>query len=91
MATNLGRKRVTFSIHAPDAREIAVAGTFNNWDPTARLLKRETGGKWETTFFLPPGKYEYRFIVDGIWFDDPRCTTRSRNQYGGENCIVEVK
>jgi len=91
MARNLGKKRVSFRLHAPHAREVAVAGSFNNWDPSARLLKREPDGNWTITFFLAPGKYEYRLVVDGIWTDDPSCTARCRNQYGGENCILEVK
>lgn len=91
MAHNLGKKRVSFSAHAPHAREVAVAGTFNNWDPSARPMKRGDKGDWKVIFFLPRGTYEYRFVIDGIWTDDPCCTTRCRNQYGGENCILEVK
>jgi len=90
-APNIGKKRVTFAVHAPFAREVAVAGTFNDWDPSARPLKREEGGNWKTAFYLTPGRYEYRFVVDGIWTDDPCCKTRSWNQYGGENCIVVVE
>ncbi len=90
-APNVGKKRVTFTVHAPHAREVAVAGTFNDWDPSTRALKREEGGNWAVTFFLAPGKYEYRFVVDGIWTDDPCCTTRCWNQYGGENCILVVE
>jgi 1,4-alpha-glucan branching enzyme len=91
MASNLGKKRVTFNIRAPNAREKAVAGTFNNWDPSTRTLKKETDGNWEVTFYLSPGKYEYRFVVDGIGSDEPHCSTRCRNQYGGKNYIVEVR
>lgn len=86
-----GKKRVTFSVHAPHALEVAVAGTFNDWDPSSRALKREADGNWKLTFYLSPGRYEYRLVVDGIWTDDPCCTTRCWNQYGGENCILEVK
>jgi 1,4-alpha-glucan branching enzyme len=91
MARDPGKKRVTFNICAPNAREVAVAGTFNNREPSTRPLKGEANGSWKVTFYLSPGKYEYRFVVDGIWTDDPCCTTRCRNQYGGENCIVEVE
>jgi len=89
-ATSKGRKRVTFSLHAPHAREVSVAGTFNDWDPSRRPLQREADGNWKITFYLPAGTYEYRFVVDGIWTDDPSCTTRCPNQYGGENCVLVV-
>jgi len=91
MARNRSKKRVIFNVHAPAAREAAVAGTFNDWDPSSRPMKRDDEGNWKITFFLSPGKYEYRFVIDGIWTDDPRCTARRRNPYGGENCIVEVE
>ena len=58
---------------------------------STRPLKREVDGNWKVTFYLAPGKYEYRFVVDGIWTDDPCCTTRCWNQYGGENCILVVE
>jgi 1,4-alpha-glucan branching enzyme len=90
-APRVGKKRVAFAIHAPHAREVAVAGTFNNWDPSTRHLKGEADGKWKVTFYLEPGKYEYRFVVDGIWTDDPSCIARCPNQYGGENCILIVE
>ena len=90
-APKVGKKRVAFALHAPHAREAAVAGTFNDWDPSTRPLKGEADGNWKVTFYLAPGKYEYRFIVDGIWTDDPSCITRCSNQYGGENCILVVE
>jgi 1,4-alpha-glucan branching enzyme len=90
-APKIGKKRVALTVHAPHAREVAVAGTFNEWDPSTRPLKREADGNWTVTFYLAPGKYEYRFVVDGIWIDDPCCTTRCWNQYGGENCILVVE
>lgn len=90
-APKVGKKRVAFAVHAPHAREVAMAGTFNDWDPLTRPMKREADGNWKVTFYLAPGKYEYRFIVDGIWTDDPCCTTRCWNQYGGENCIIVVE
>ena len=90
-ASGSGKKRVTFSLHAPHAREVSVAGTFNEWDPSSRPLKKETEGNWKITFYLPAGTYEYRFVVDGIWTDDPSCTARCPNQYGGENCLLIIR
>lgn len=82
-------KRVRFTYHEPEAREVYVAGTFNDWNPCRDSLKRSPRG-WTLTKALRPGIYEYRFIVDGIWRDDPSCPARRSNPFGGENCVLEV-
>jgi 1,4-alpha-glucan branching enzyme len=87
----LDKKPVIFKVHAPSAREVAVAGTFNDWDPSIRPIVRVNEGDWKIVFFLSPGTYEYRFVIDGLWMDDPSCSNRCRNRYGVENCIVEVE
>ena len=85
-----GKKRVTFEFHNAGAGEVYVAGSFNNWDPAARLLKRNKDGKWTTTMMLTPGVYQYRFVVDGTWVDDPHNTERAHNEFGAHNCLVRV-
>ena len=61
------KKRVYFRLEAPEARAVALVGTFNSWDPEARVLKRDKSGVWKTWMMLEPGTYEYRFLVDGRW------------------------
>ena len=83
------RRRVTFSFSSPDAKEVFVAGTFNNWDPRKDPFKKHSTG-WKAVKYLAPGTYEYLLVVDGVWVHDPSCTRRCGNPYGGENCILEV-
>lgn len=83
-------RRCTFTLEAPDAKSVALVGSFNDWDPDARPLKRADGGPWQTTILLPPGRYEYRFVVDGQWWDDPACAERVPNGHGSENCVRHV-
>jgi hypothetical protein len=40
---------------------------------------------------LSPGEYEYRFLVDGQWKDDPMAKRYVGNPFGGFNCVLEVK
>jgi beta-lactamase regulating signal transducer with metallopeptidase domain len=54
-----------------DARIVAVAGTFNGWNQSQYLFER-VGNDWICRLNLPPGKYQYKFIVDGNWLVDPR-------------------
>jgi len=84
------RKRIVFSVSAPDATEVFLTGNFNEWVPNARQMKKSNGGEWKTTMLLEEGEYEYRFVVDGEWRDDPRCTERRANEYGSENCVIRL-
>jgi 1,4-alpha-glucan branching enzyme len=84
------KKRITFQFYAPEAGEIYLSGSFNGWDPTVRSLKQQKDGKWKTTVTLEPGVYEYRFIVDGNWQNDPQCEERRGNDFGDENSVLRV-
>jgi len=84
------KKRVNFNLHAPKAEEVFVAGTFNDWDPLARPLKCDKKGTWRTWMNLPPGKHEYRFVVNGEWQEDPECEERALNAFGTYNSVVKV-
>lgn len=63
---------VRFVLHAPEARTVGLAGTFNQWDSGATPLVRSEGGLWAATLVLPAGEHEYAFVVDGErWVPDP--------------------
>ncbi len=67
-----------------------VTGTFCDWQTDSLHLRKVKKGVWKRTLSLPPGRYEYRFLVDGEWHDDPKCTDRAPNAFGTENCILHV-
>lgn len=85
-----GKKRVSFSYAGPAAQSVLLAGDFTGWQQAALSLKRDKNGVWKKAVFLAPGRYEYRFVVDGEWRDDPACASRQANQFGGENCVLIV-
>ena len=84
------KKKVTFSYDAPDAQSVLVAGDFTGWQQAPVSLKKDKSGVWKKTVSLPPGKHQYRLLVDGQWRDDPRCPNRQPNQFGGQNCVCIV-
>lgn len=84
-----GKKRVRLSYEAPNASSVAVTGTFCGWDDGVPL-KKDGSGRWKTTLTLPSGEYQYRFLVDGEWRDDPNCTEKAPNRFGTVNCILHV-
>ena len=85
------KKRITFKFVAPEAEKVILAGSFNGWADGGTPLKRDSKGIWKTQVSLEPGTYEYRFVVDGHWRDDPECPSRTPNTFGSENCIREVE
>jgi len=87
---NKGRRRVTFRLAAPDAAEVSLGGSFNNWNGSKHLLKKKPGGFWEKTLMLPPGRYEYKFVIDGNWCLDPANRQNCDNSFGTCNSVIEV-
>ena len=64
------------------AKQVSIAGSFNNWQPSAAPLTKCGGGRWRMDLALKPGTYEYRFVVDGNWTDDPLGNTFVANPFG---------
>lgn len=86
---NLGKK-VSFEYYAPLARRVCLAGTFNQWNHEVYPLKKDRSGKWTTALTLPPGRYEYRYFVDGAWENDQRPVECVPNAFGSWNCVITV-
>ena len=82
--------KVTFSLAAPEAQTVLLAGDFTSWQQAPLALKKSKAGVWKKAVSLPAGRYEYRFLVDGEWRNDPLCTHRQQNEFGAENCVCVV-
>src|SRR5881394_3811685 len=76
----VGGKPIEFSLYAPHASSVVLAGSFNNWDAQKNPLQRHGDG-WKASVPLQRGRYEYRFVVDGQWISDPNCKESVRNDY----------
>lgn len=84
-------KEVRFEVVAETGSEVFVAGTFNHWEPGQyRLQDVPDRGFFSTTLRLPRGHYEYKFIINGNWCMDPKCSASIRNAYGSMNSMVQV-
>ena len=91
------RLQTRICCEAPEATAVAVAGSFNDWDPTSASLQREGQGPWAVMLDLPPGRYEYKFMVDGTWCcepgteDDAPGEDRVPNDFGTMNRVLIVE
>lgn len=84
------RKKVTFSIDFSGANEVILMGDFNNWNPKKHLMKKDRNGVWNKAVILPPGSYEYKFLVDGQWKEDPQNDQICLNCFGTYNNIINL-
>jgi 5'-AMP-activated protein kinase regulatory beta subunit len=84
-------RAVRFEVSADSKSRVFVAGTFNNWNPTASPMKDNSdSGHYKATLSLPGGKHEYKFVVNGVWRVDPSCQNCAPNPYGGLNSVLRV-
>lgn len=69
--------------------KVAVAGDFTDWQPKA--MRKGMDGVFSLTLPVPPGRYEYKFVVDGDWVHDNEVTNVVKNMFGTFNSVLEVK
>ncbi len=81
---------VRFEFRDPTALSVAVAGTFNDWDPKKHTLQHNGDGVWFREAKLHPGQHEYCMVVDGHWMPDPVAQESRPNPFGGRNSVLMV-
>ena len=92
------QKTARVSCVAPGAKEVFLVGTFNEWKPGLRPMRRRSDGKWLAELNLPPGRYEFKFVVDGHWCYEPGFPDQAGlgeglvlNSLGTSNRVLEVR
>ncbi|HHS50061.1 MAG TPA: hypothetical protein ENN07_02985 [candidate division Zixibacteria bacterium] len=93
---------ILFRYQNPAARQVQLCGNFNNWcgtkdtggilDPSIGIMTDADGdGIWEIVVDLPPGRYQYKFVVDRVsWTMDPS-NPDTDTEDGIENSLIIVK
>ena len=85
-------KVVQFVLAAPEAAQVSLVGDFNDWNPRATPLRPVAdGGVWTVTVPLPPGRYRYAFVVDGVrWLADPSAPAAITENFGSPSSAITV-
>ena len=81
---------IVVTVKAPDAKEVYIAGEFNNWKLDENSRMEQTNGCWTKYLNLNTGKYRYRFVIDGNWTEDPANPLTQLNTYGTLDSLLEV-
>ncbi|HPS37772.1 MAG TPA: glycoside hydrolase family 13, partial [Candidatus Omnitrophota bacterium] len=66
-STGTCEKATNFKFYAPLAKKVGLGGCFNNWKADKNPLKKDASGNWTTSLKLKAGRYQYRYLVDGVW------------------------
>ena len=86
------KKSAVFTFYGTDAKQVEIAGDFNNWvSSTQGQMENIEKGVWARVLHLDPGKYNYKFVVDGKWIIDPKNPNVSRDTSGNVNSLLEIK
>lgn len=84
--------KVTFTVPAEEAKEVAVVGSFNQWNTNADTLKKLKNGTFKGTLNLEKdNSYEFRYVVDGKYINDDQADAYTWSDYAAaENGVIEV-
>jgi 1,4-alpha-glucan branching enzyme len=80
---------VFFALEAPNAQRVQLVGDFNGWTPDGSEMM-PSGNVWTSKLKLEPGRYRYRYIIDGDWRRDPLNAAVEPCPYGGDNSVLVV-
>ena len=78
-----------FLVPAPGAQSVTVVGNFNGWEATP-LSDEDGDGIWTASIPLPPGRYEYAFVVDGRWWGQDPLADEYVSSFGDYNSVRYV-
>ena len=82
---------VEFSLDAPGATTVAVAGDFSGWESIFILDDADGDGIWTGRIPITPGVHQYMFVIDGTeWVTDPRAQRYSDDGFGNRNAVLAV-
>jgi len=81
-----------FRYRNPGAKTVHLVGDFNAWSPTSDpMVDENSDGEWTLFYPLGPGRYAYKFIVDGKkWISDPTNPVSEPDGFDGQNSVVAV-
>ncbi len=83
-------KKANFTLSDLDAKKVFLVGDFNNWDQKKHPMKKFKSNKWKREVKIPVGEYKFKYLVDGIWMNDPNAHKYVSNIYGGEDSVVVI-
>jgi len=85
------RRRISFVFESPGSQKVSLVGSFNDWDENRHAMKNDGKGVWTKSVMLGAGIYEYKFVADDHWEQDPTNPRQTPNPFGTLNNVIEVQ
>jgi 1,4-alpha-glucan branching enzyme len=84
--------KVTFTVPAEEANNVAVVGDFNEWNTSATELKKLKNGTFKGTVDLETANsYEFRYVIDGTYVNDEQADAYAWNDFAAaENGVLNL-
>ena len=85
-------RRLLFSLLARNAKDVRLVGDFTDWEARPIIMDRmkPRSRTFGAVVDLPPGTYQYKFIVDGEWVEDPKAESVA-NDFDTSNSVITVE
>ena len=86
------KRKVVFTVKAPMGSTVFLAGSFNAWSEKGKQMTDKNGdGTFTATCYLMPGRYEYKYIINGIWIMDTENPDFVANDKDSMNSVLVVE
>lgn len=84
-------QKVVLSYYSTEPVKVEVLGDFNQWQRGVHILKPVGENKYQIELHLPPGRYQYIFLVNDQLFQmDPFCQEQVEDGYGNLNSLLVI-
>ena len=85
------KRRADFTVKAPVGSEVFLAGSFNDWNPESMpMVDKDGTGVFTRRCFLMAGRYEYKFVINGVWQIDDNNPDFVSNDMVSLNSVLEL-
>lgn len=83
---------VQFTLSAPGANSASLVGSFNGWSLRAHPMRADGDGRWTLVVPLPPGEYQFMYVIDGKqWLTPPLAEDYLDDGFGQKNGVLSVR
>jgi hypothetical protein len=92
ISPNIAPREITFYYYDRSVREVALVGSFNDWQTKDGEMVQIRPGLWEGTIDSPKrGTHRYKFLIDrSRWIHDPENPRRIEDGFGGFNSLITI-
>jgi len=92
ISPNIAPQEITFYYYDPSAQEVALIGSFNDWQSNDGEMVQIRPGLWEGVLDVPArGTHRYKFLINrSRWVHDPENPLRIEDGFGGFNSLITI-